>query len=266
MSHYGRVPRAMTLRRAAAGVLLRHRRAYVASRRATAAARFLARRPHEPDFRFLARVPRRGLLVDVGANAGQSALSFRVVQPRSPILSLEPNPAHEPDLRLVRRLLRDFEYRMCAAGDSDGWMTLRVPEYRGLPLTGEGSLRAEAGGSSWCLEHYLGPEEAARVRWVEHRVPVRRLDGMAIEPAVLKVDVEGFELAVLRGALETLRRCRPIVLVERSEEFGEVSELLGGLGYEPYVYRAERDRVEPFADPRGVLNVLFLGEADRPRA
>jgi hypothetical protein len=35
-----------------------------------------------------------------------------------------------------------------------------------------------------------------------------------VKPTVIKIDVEGFEGEVLRGAEGTLRRCRPTVLCE----------------------------------------------------
>jgi hypothetical protein len=61
------------------------------------------------------------------------------------------------------------------------------------------------------------------------------LDGEQLNPDVIKIDVEGVELDVLRGATETLRKIRPRVLVEihgwgdaMSEK---VKELLANAGY-----------------------------------
>ena len=52
---------------------------YRLARRPYAAARYALRRPHDPDYGAFALFPdRRGLFLDVGANAGMSALSFRV--------------------------------------------------------------------------------------------------------------------------------------------------------------------------------------------
>ncbi len=48
----------------------------------------------------------------------------------------------------------------------------------------------------------------------------------------IKVDVEGHELEVLRGAEATLRRCRPMLLVEvKRRTFDAVTTFLEDLGY-----------------------------------
>ena len=44
---------------------------------------------------------------------------------------------------------------------------------------------------------------------------VRRLDSFTFEKiALIKIDVEGMELSVLNGALETIKQHRPYVLLE----------------------------------------------------
>jgi hypothetical protein len=55
----------------------------------------------------------------------------------------------------------------------------------------------------------------------------------------IKIDVEGHELAVLRGGLKTIQRCLPMLLIEiedrhKPRALKEVCELLGEIGYEGY--------------------------------
>jgi FkbM family methyltransferase len=51
-------------------------------------------------------------------------------------------------------------------------------------------------------------------------IPMITLDSLNL-PVVdfMKIDCEGFELFVLRGAEETLRRCKPVVVVEQKHTF-----------------------------------------------
>jgi FkbM family methyltransferase len=232
-------------------LLARSPRLYLAARRAHALGLYALRRPHEPDFAAFALFPERdGLFLDVGANLGNSALSFRVFNKRSPILSIEPNPFHERDLRFVKRLVRNFDYRLIAAGDTHGEATLHVPVYKGLALTGEASLLEPRTGPWWAEQQGV---QAVEMRTL--RVPVRPLDELELDPDFVKVDVEGAEEAVLRGLARTIERARPVLLLERSVSAAAVDELLRAAGYAPHVYDA--GRLQPF-DGQRVTNVFYL--------
>jgi hypothetical protein len=75
------------------------------------------------------------VFLDVGASSGTSAMSFRVFNRRNRILSIEPNATLEKELRFLKRIVRGFDYRIAAAGDQRGTITMYVPFYRGVALT-----------------------------------------------------------------------------------------------------------------------------------
>jgi FkbM family methyltransferase len=246
------------MRRAGRVLLLRLPRIYRAARQARQVARFLARRPHEPEFAAFGQLNRTGLFLDVGANTGTSAMSFRIFRRGDPILSIEPNPDLERELRLVRRLVRRMEYMLCAAGDADGEVALHVPVYRGVAMDTVASVRLDAVQERWSLRRQLGARvDGPELRIEERAVPVRRLDDLGLEPAFVKLDVEGFELAVLRGLEQTVERARPVVLVERSDSFADVTQFLTSRGYELFVYATASRELVPYA-AQDVTNVFFL--------
>lgn len=229
-------------------------RLYEAARRFQLVLRYLARRPHEPDFAYLGTVGRRdGLFLDIGGNAGQSALSFRLFNRSAPILSIEPNPACERDLRLAGRLAGNFRYLILAAGDSDGTLTLHVPTYRGRPLTGEASLVPLGPDDLHSLQGR--PSAVRETEIVRQTVEVRRLDELELEPAFVKIDVEGFEPNVVRGLSATIRRCRPLILLEANTRFAEVLDLLSPLGYRARRFDPATRRL---CDYRGDAQNVFL--------
>jgi FkbM family methyltransferase len=236
-------------------MLTRYPWIYDQCRRPYAACRFWLRHPHDPDYGVFSLFPERhGAFLDVGANAGMSALSFRLYRP-DPVVSVEPNPFHEADLRFTSKLVRSFTYRMWAAGDTDGMLTLHVPVYRNVPLTTEASLMLEEVAGSVSLRARLGSRmDSEDFSIVSRTVPVRRLDSLNLEPAFVKLDVQGFEYKALLGLEQTLRRMQPILLIETPGT--EVRQFLADMSYDAYTYLADEHRLVTERDPR--TNTVFM--------
>lgn len=60
-----------------------------------------------------------------------------------------------------------------------------------------------------------------------------RLDDLGLRPGFVKIDVEGYELEVLRGGRETILAYKPIMYIEddRPEKSRELRAYIAGLGY-----------------------------------
>lgn len=233
-------------------------RAYDAMRMPFATARFAARRPHEADYGVFAHFrERHGLFLDVGANAGQSAASFRIYA-GNPILSVEPNPFHRADLLYVGRMVRNLRFLIVGAGATEAVTDLYVPVYRGVPMTAEASLSREVVAASPSLRDHLGERiDSADFEIVETQVRILPLDTLELAPDFVKLDVQGHELAALEGLADTLERSRPVLLVEEPD--APTRAFLDARGYESRLYDAAAGRLT--GEDREATNVVFLPAA-----
>lgn len=162
--------------------------------------------------RWFREVVREGMsVIDVGANVGQMTMELAaLVGPTGRVFSVEPAPGN---IQLLRRHVEanGFAERVeiveAACSDRDGAAKLFVLGARddaigsGHTLAGEAALR----------------RQHAEIPIVERSVEAIQVDTLcarrAIKPAMVKIDVEGAELHVLRGMAETLRTARPLVRV-----------------------------------------------------
>lgn len=151
------------------------------------------------EHRAILRAIKPDLLLDVGANRGQFSLMAREVYPGLRIEAFEPLPAEAS------------VYRRVFAGRSG--VVLHPVALGEVPCTAELHVSRRADSSSLLpigeMQTKLFPhtEEVGT-----HQVQVVLLDSMPAQwesarNALLKIDVQGFELSVLRGARRALKHC-----------------------------------------------------------
>lgn len=170
--------------------------------------------PHDRSYLGLAHFAdgATGLILDVGANDGISALSLRKIDAVSRILSFEPNPIHGAALGRLRERLELFDYRMIGIGETASEITLHSPVWRGIALHTVAASRVEQVTKALGLA--FGARVAREARIDTFAAKIASLDELDLSPSVIKIDTEGHEHEVLKGARATLARCRPVVLFE----------------------------------------------------
>ncbi len=136
------------------------------------------------------------VVIDVGAHRGEFLVATKQVFPRARVRSFEPDPTVYADLAQNAAPWPEVTTRSVAIGDRSATMPLHR-----APLTAMSSLVSP---STWGEEVH---------RTVD--VPVVTLDDACADLGridVVKVDVEGFEDSVIRGAGAVLRRTRFLLI------------------------------------------------------
>jgi FkbM family methyltransferase len=207
---------------------------------------------------FKACLPPDGLMLDIGANVGLITIPLgRHLRQGGRLISFEPVPSNARALRdnvVLNDLSNVVDVREHALGHTDG--TLSIGRETG---TGAGT------GNAFTRESALGIAEP--LEWTV--VPLHRLDDVLQFPAItrldlIKMDVEGAELDVLRGARQTVTRFRPIIYGEfqltlrsaSSGTFADVADILSGLDYQPLAF-VDRLKLVPVKYEAGRGNAVL---------
>jgi FkbM family methyltransferase len=187
-------------------------------------------RVHEKEFWYLQNlIPKNGLVMDVGSNLGQSITSLSVILNSPNIISFECNVncfSILPKVGYINKVLRsaNVEQREFGLGETSGEFTFLVPSFQGLEFLQEGFLegipinKSEICERIGCLEHQLELKKMV--------ASIKILDELILNPSLIKIDVQGAEISVLRGACLTIRRCKPVLFIELPDAIAARIELL----------------------------------------
>lgn len=241
------------------GIVFRSARLTGAMRRLRVLLHWLRGRPHEADFDFL-RHPAfaSGLLLDLGANIGQSALSVAAVQPGLQIHSIEANPACEPGLKTAAALLgRRFRYRVVGVGARAGRLDFHVPVRASRMLLEEGTFDAATLVSDSSIAR-LGRQGRDYTLQVIS-VPLVTVDALQLHPRVVKMDLQGLELAALAGMVQTIESAHPVFMIEIGEHHAQIVEFLAARGYTRWCWDGRRLQAGVRPD---TLNAIFIARGD----
>jgi FkbM family methyltransferase len=148
-----------------------------------------------------------GTVVDVGANIG--FITVRAARTASRVIAIEPHPIRFRYLERNVALngLSNVTCMNCAVGAAEGEIDL------------------------YDVDPTLGPRpldvSATPGRGRRYRVPLRTIDSLVEEAELVKVDVEGYEAEVLRGASKLIAR-GPRLVVEALAGPATIADLLTG--------------------------------------
>lgn len=213
--------------------------------------------PEYDDMLFTARFLKPGdVVIDVGADIGLYSLLAASRTGSGRVIALEPHPVAAGRLRenAALNLLSNVEVRAEAAGAEPG--------------------TAQLTANLDTMNHIVTDSQASGAI----TVPVLTLDslvGSGEQVALVKLDAEGFEAAVLAGASRLLNDRAVIAWVVEVNGLGgrygsndrTVLERFERFGYRPYRYVADRNLLETADRPTGEAewNLIFVRDPDEVR-
>jgi FkbM family methyltransferase len=171
----------------------------------------------EPELRYLHRIcSKHETAIDIGANQGM--FSYNMSRRFKKVYAFEINDD-------LTKNLADYNpgnIHLIHQGLSsqEGAATLYIPVLNGMPLTGWASL---APGNCPDTQEHL-----------EKQVRITTLDSFGISSvSLMKLDVEGHEIEVIKGGYQTLKSNRPVVVIEiKQQNLNEVFALFDELNYQ----------------------------------
>ena len=143
-------------------------------------------------FQAMKYVPNRHTALDVGAHVG--IWTIRLAQLFTDVIAFEPVPDHVECWYANTKTFTNVELNELALSNKSEVVKMKQARHSGTSS----------------LEY--NPSQLRTSKEIE--VPTRTLDSFNLICDFMKVDVEGHELSFLKGAVETIERCSPIIFIE----------------------------------------------------
>jgi FkbM family methyltransferase len=161
-------------------------------------------------------------VIDVGGHIGFVTLHLRgLVGTTGKVVVFEPGPNNLPYLQANIAPFANVELVAAACGDHSGEVDFWIEGLSGQ----NNSLDRQYKNFNANRKNAFSHEDMRRIT-----VPMTSIDSYlattGLRPSLLKIDVEGAEDLVLRGAERCLAQIRPAIIVEVTEHPDEVATLL----------------------------------------
>lgn len=191
---------------------------------------------------------------DIGANSGiHGMLMSKLVGEKGLVINFEPLPENFKELEENFRIndIKNYKTIQAAVSDSDGMARFRVGGHRkqGAIVNGNQDLVQTIEVRTIKLDTFLQQGNP--------------------RPRFIKMDIEGAELAALKGFARTIDEAQPIMIIELHEKRldGEIGKFLIDHGYSIYRYDPPSGRKLTFVhvtdvtrlhpDPNGIWGTIL---------
>ena len=166
--------------------------------------------------------------LDIGANLG--LFTYFMARSSKKVYAFEPNPY---PLEQLKNVIDDnVEIVPIAIGDVDGIVKLSIPKNRkGWSSNGASIKNVQLNEG------------------IQYEVCIRKIDSLKIENiGLIKIDVEGAELEVLKGAIKTISDQKPNLIIEneinRTEKPEYLFKFMKNIGYDVFYVNKNKKLVE----------------------
>lgn len=193
-------------------------------------------------------VPKDKPVFDIGANYGDYTYLLEKIVPANKIYAFEPIPDLYKRLKKVFPKSNIFDF---ALSNYEGIATFKIPYVNNKMLKSRGTLQLQIKEKNETSKTIIDVNTITLDKFLENH----KLDAIGF----IKIDVEGNELNVIKGGVNTIKKYKPTLMIEieqrhHQEKITHILDMITDLNYSCYFVNKDLNLTKLNVDPVSLQN------------
>ena len=225
--------------------------------------KYFSRFIYDSDFKIMKILERKNffnnknIILDIGANDGMSYNIIRKFTKKAKIISFEPNNYNFRNLKKVEKVDKLFKCKNIALSNFNKKKEFYTPYFKKYALTQMAGISKS--GVKKRLESSLFFKEIFNIIYLKREIlKTKKLDEYKYKPSFIKIDIEGHEFECIKGAIQTIKKFNPILMVEYDKKIcAKIYRVLKKYKYKMFIYNKTNKKIEKYSNQE-VFNIFFI--------
>lgn len=200
------------------------------------------------------------IIVDIGGNRGESIKNFLRYNKNIKIFCFEPKKKSFNYIKkkFKKKNIKIFNYGI---GDHAQSIILYTPTIYGYEFSGLSSTDFKK--LKFRLNFFFNNIKR-KFKFIKEKIKIQKLDRFNLKPDLIKIDTEGSELDVIKSSLKTIKKYKPLIIVEFNHiNFLNIKKILIKLGYNYYIYEKNNFKlvnkkiIDKISKKTNLTNIIF---------
>jgi FkbM family methyltransferase len=194
-------------------------------------------------------------IIDVGASDGIASKFFNRKLKINKIICFEPNKSY---VKILRKLnIKNLKVNAYGISQSDKYYKVFFPRYNFFSKNLDLITYTHYSKQAVLNQVNLDFKFKKNISIVEEKMYLKKIKKIKLKIHLIKIDVNGHELSVVKGLSKIIQRDRPAIIIETNDDIKLIENYLKKYSFEKYLFLNKHNRFDKIKK-NYPLNIYFL--------
>jgi FkbM family methyltransferase len=197
-------------------------------------------------------------ILDIGANDGISYKTIRKFLCKNLIISFEPLKMNFKKLKILKNKDKNYKIHNCGLSNVNiKEKKIHIPYFKKYLLCSFAGIDKVSIISK--LKNSLHIKNILKkINFKSEIIKLKKIDDFNLNPSFIKIDIEGHEYECIMGGLKTIKKNKPILLIEYDRNTNKkINKILKKINYKSYYYDEKINSIK-LHNKEKIFNIIYI--------